>query len=81
MRRKKLFSALLRQYGELIDTLMKQTVQLHSQAMATSILLDADSTDWANNKDFYEASSSFSSLFFFVCVCFNFFALIQMLTL
>lgn len=81
MRRKKLFSALLRQYGEVIDTLMKQTVQLHSQAMATSILLDAESTDWANNKDFYEASSSFFLHCFFVVVCFNFFALIQMLTL
>ncbi|KAK7115922.1 hypothetical protein V1264_001706 [Littorina saxatilis] len=51
---KKLFSTLLHLYSELIDTLMKQTVQLHSQAMATSILMDADSTDWANIKDFYE---------------------------
>ena len=64
MCRKKLFSTLLRQYGELIDSLMKQTIQLHSQVMATSILLDAESTDWANNKDFYEASYSLSlSLF------------------
>nr|KAG5701345.1 hypothetical protein BaRGS_006119 [Batillaria attramentaria] len=51
---KKLFSPLLRQFSELIDTLMKQIVQLHSQAIATSVLFDAESTDWDNNKDFYE---------------------------
>ncbi|KAL8577449.1 hypothetical protein ACOMHN_048084 [Nucella lapillus] len=51
---KKLFAALVRQYSELLDALMKQIVQLHSQTVATSILMDADSTDWANIKDFYE---------------------------
>jgi hypothetical protein len=59
--RKKPFSTWLRHYSELIDALMKQTVQLHSQAMATSILMDADSNDWANNKDFYEVSLSYNT--------------------
>lgn len=52
--RKKVFAVLLRQFSELIDALMKQAVQLHSQMMATSILFDADSTDWSSYKDFYE---------------------------
>ncbi|XP_025078589.1 uncharacterized protein KIAA0825-like isoform X3 [Pomacea canaliculata] len=51
---KKVFAVLLRQFSELIDALMKQAVQLHSQMMATSILFDADSTDWSSYKDFYE---------------------------
>lgn len=54
--RKKLFTLLLRQFSELIDALMKQSVQLHSQAIATTILFDADSTNWGNSKDFYEVS-------------------------
>ncbi|XP_076443333.1 uncharacterized protein KIAA0825-like isoform X2 [Babylonia areolata] len=51
---KKLFTTLVRQYSELLDAVMKQIVQLHSQTVATSILMDAESTDWANFKDFYE---------------------------
>ncbi|XP_062617081.1 uncharacterized protein KIAA0825-like [Saccostrea cucullata] len=51
---KKLFSALHKNYMELVDSLFKLTVEIHNNYMATSVLQDMESYNWKDNKEFQE---------------------------
>ena len=53
---KKFLSNLLKQCSDLVDGLGKQLLQLHAQAIATSVCADADSGNWPDIKEFYEVS-------------------------
>ena len=51
---KRPFSLLYKQFMELVDSLSDLLIQLQSNFIATSVLHDADSSNWAELKEFYE---------------------------
>ena len=51
---KKLFTEQYKKFVELVDVVTKLMVELHKNYMATSILHDAESNNWADSKEFYE---------------------------
>ena len=55
---KRPFSLLYKQFVELVDSLSDLLVQVHKNFIATSVLHDADSTNWPEMKEFYEVCIS-----------------------
>ncbi|XP_033750005.1 LOW QUALITY PROTEIN: uncharacterized protein KIAA0825-like [Pecten maximus] len=51
---KKVFTVLYKQYEELVEALSKLTTEIHNNFMATSILHDTESNNWADTKEFFE---------------------------
>ena len=63
---KRPFSLLYKQFVELVDSLSELLIQVHNNFIATSILHDADSSNWAEMKEFYEVRSKIKKNCLFV---------------
>ena len=60
---------LYKQFVELVDSLSELLIQVHNNFIATSILHDSDSSNWAEMKEFYEVRSKIKKN---VCLLFSY---------
>lgn len=51
---KRIFAEPYKKFVEVVDVVTKLMIEIHKNYMATSILHDAESYNWADMKDFHE---------------------------